>query len=107
MLKRIAQAVWGKFESKDEVLKFSLLGIIFGLIIGAYWGLRPIKDGIFGQIVGIDYQPYAKWLSLVIVSTLVIIYGKLIDSFPRHRVFYMLTTAYFIAAVGFWWILAH
>jgi AAA family ATP:ADP antiporter len=76
MLKKIAQAVWGKFESKDEVLKFSLLGLIFGLIIGAYWGLRPIKDGIFAEIVGIDYQPLAKWVSLVIVSTLVIVYGK-------------------------------
>ena len=107
MFKKIAQAVWGKFESRDEVLKFSLLGLMFGLIIGAYWGLRPIKDSIFGQIVGFDYQPIAKWVSLVIVSTLVIIYGKLIDSFPRHRVFYILTVAYFLAAMVFWWILAH
>src|SRR5579863_2254537 len=49
----------------------------------------------------------AKWVSLVIVSTLVVIYGKLIDTFPRHRVFYILTIAYFIAAMVFWWALAH
>jgi len=107
MLKRVAQAIWGKFESRDEVLKFGLLGLMFGFIIGAYWGLRPIKDGIFAEIVGFDYQPMAKWVSLVIVSTLVVIYGKLIDTFPRHRVFYILTIAYFIAAMVFWWALAH
>ncbi len=103
MLKRIAQTIWGKFESKDEVIKFSLLGLIFGLIIGCYWGLRPIKDSIFATIVGIDYQPIAKWFSLFCVTTLVLCYGKLIDTFSRDRVFYILTVIYALAAFGFAW----
>lgn len=101
MLKRITQTLWGNFESWDEVRKFSLLGLIFSLIIGTYWALRPIKDSIFGAIVGIDYQPYAKWLSLVIIVPLVIIYSKLIDKFPRQRVFYILTVIYGLAAIVF------
>lgn len=107
MLKRIAQTIWGKFESKDEVIKFSLLGIIFGLIIGCYWTLRPIKDSIFAAIVGVDYQPYAKWLSLVMVSTLVLVYGKLVDTFSRDRVFYILTVIYALVAFGFAWAFSH
>jgi AAA family ATP:ADP antiporter len=103
MLKRIAQTIWGKFESKDEIIKFSLLGLIFGLIIGCYWTLRPIKDSIFAAMVGVDYQPMAKWLSLVIVSTLVLVYGKLIDTFSRDRVFYILTVIYALAAFAFAW----
>jgi len=107
MLKRIAQTIWGKFESKDEVIKFSLLGIIFGLIIGCYWTLRPIKDSIFAAMVGVDYQPMAKWLSLVIVSALVLVYGKLVDTFSRDRVFYILTVIYALAAFSFAWVFSN
>lgn len=107
MLKRIAQKIWGKFESRDEIIKFSLLGLIFGLIIGCYWTIRPIKDSIFAAMVGVDYQPVAKWLSLAIVSTLVLVYGKLIDTFSRDRVFYILTVIYALAAFGFAWAFDH
>jgi len=101
MLSRIASKMWGKFDSKDEVKKFAMLGIIFGLVIGTYWAFRPIKDSIFAAMVGIDYQPWAKWLSLSIIVPLVIIYGKLIDTFPRHKVFYAITTLYGVIALIF------
>lgn len=103
MLKRIAEMIWGNFENWEEVQKFSLLGLIFFLIIGTYWAMRPIKDSIFTAIVGIDYQPMAKILSVIIVFPLVIGYSKLIDKFPRQRVFYILTTLYAIAALVFAW----
>jgi len=107
MLKRIAEALLGKFESKEEVKKFVILGLLFGLIIGAYWALRPIKDSIFGAVVGIDYQPYAKFLSLFVIVPLVIGYGKLIDRFPRQRVFYILTAIYGAAALVFAYYFGH
>lgn len=100
MLKRLATALWGNFESADELKKFGFLAGIFGLIIGTYWTLRPMKDGIFNAIIGIDYQPYAKMLSVLVVFPLVILYGKLIDAFPRHRVFYVLITIYAILALA-------
>lgn len=103
MFKRIAATLWGNFESWDEVKKFGLLGLIFGLIIGTYWALRPIKDSIFGSIVGMDWQPVAKIVSLVFVFPLVIVYSKLIDRYPRQRVFYILTFVYGIAALLFAW----
>ena len=99
MFKRLATALWGKFDSAEEVKKFGFLAVIFGLIIGVYWSLRPMKDGIFNAIIGIDYQPYAKMLSVIVVFPLVIIYGKLIDMFPRNRVFYVLIGIY--AALAF------
>lgn len=101
MLKRIATALWGKFESTDEIKKFGLLAFIFGLIIAVYWGMRPIKDSIFGAVVGINYQPWAKILSLIVSTPLVILYGKLIDRYPRQRVFYVLTALYGFMALCF------
>ncbi len=99
MLKRLATALWGKFESPEELKKFGFLAVIFGLIIGTYWTLRPMKDGIFNAIIGIDYQPYAKMLSVLVVFPLVILYGKLIDMFPRHKVFYVLIAIYASLAI--------
>lgn len=102
MIKRIATALWGNFESTDEVKKFGFLALIFGLIIGTYWTLRPMKDSIFNAIVGGDYLPKAKMLSLVIIVPLVILYSKLVDRYPRHKVFYLLIALYATAALLFW-----
>jgi AAA family ATP:ADP antiporter len=107
MLKRLLTSVFGKFESREEVKKYALLGITFGILLAAYWGLRPIKDGIFQGIVGVDYQPYAKWLSLVVVLFIIAIYGKLVDLLPRHKVFYLLTGIWAIGLLIFYIVLAN
>lgn len=103
MLKRIAHALWGKFESKAELIKFVLLALTFGLIIGTYWTLRPIKDSIFMSIVGKEFLYWAKVVSLAVTVPLVIIYSKLIETFKRHKVFYGLLTIYALLALGFAW----
>lgn len=104
-LKKVATALWGKFESKEEIKKFGLLAFIFGIIIGVYWTLRPLKDGIFGAVVGFKgYQPYAKMLSLVLIVPLLILYNKLIDKYPRQKVFYILCGTYGAIALAFYFL---
>lgn len=107
MLKRIATALWGKFDSVDEVKKFAFLSTIFGLIIGVYWTLRPIKDSQFGSVVGGDYLPWAKILSVFVTVVLVLVYGKLVDAFPRHKVFYGIVSTYAVLALLFTWGFMH
>lgn len=107
MLRRIAAALWGKFESREELQKFGILASLFFLIIGTYWTLRPMKDSIFNALVGIDYQPMAKWLSLVLIIPLIIIYSKLIDAFPRHKVFYGLVSVYAALAAFFYFMFSN
>lgn len=102
MLKKIASTLWGDFESRAEVQKFGILASIFGLIIGSYWSLRIMKDSIFNAIVGMDYQPRAKLLSLVIIIPIVLIYNKLVSSYPRHHVFYFLVGLYAVLSFGFY-----
>jgi len=101
MLKRIAQALWGKFESREEITKFVKLATVFFLVIGVYWGMRPLKDSIFTTLVGVDYQPFAKILSPFIIAPLVILYSKLVDAFPRNKVFYVLLSIYGVIALLF------
>ena len=101
MFKKIFAKFLGKFESREEVKKYALLGFIFGLIIATYWTLRPIRDSIFFGTVGVDYQPFAKYLSLATVLILVMIYGKLVDKLSRDKVFYLLVSVYAVGAFIF------
>jgi len=106
MLSRLLSSMFGKFEH-GELKKFGILSSILGLIIGVYWAMRPIKDSIFSSIVGIDYQPQAKWISLLVIVPLVILYGKLIDLFPRQKMFYVFVAFYGLAAILFAWAFQH
>ncbi|MCK5632351.1 hypothetical protein KAH94_01245 [bacterium] len=107
MLNRIATFLWGKFESNDELKKFLTLAAIFFCIIGTYWAMRPLKDSVFVTMVGVDFLPWAKILSVSIMVPLVILYTKLIDSFARHKVFYILISIYAILALVFTYFLMH
>lgn len=95
--------LYGNFESRDEVKKFIVLGIAFFLIIGTYWSLRPLKDAIFASIVGASYQPLAKIISMFAVFPIVMLYSKLVDSFSKNTVFYILTAFYGLTAFAFSW----
>ncbi len=103
-VKNLFKWIFGEFEP-EELKKFILLGIIFALIIGIYWTLRPMKDSLFQDIVGATYQPRAKWLSLVVVFPLVIIYSKLVEMLPRHVLFYVLSAAYGTVALLLTWFM--
>lgn len=106
MLKRIFKAWLGDFQ-KGELLKFGLLSVMFFFVIGTYWLLRPLKDSIFMSVVGKEYIPMAKWLSMLLVLPLVMIYSKLIDLYPRHRMFYALGTIYVIITLVFAFLMWH
>ncbi|MFC1842370.1 NTP/NDP exchange transporter [Candidatus Dependentiae bacterium] len=102
MHNKLAVSLWGKFQSKEEVRKFAFLAVIFCFIIGIYWALRPLKDGIFSDFLDFKtYQPWAKILSLIFIVPLIIFYNKLIDKFPRTKLFYILTAGYGIVAILF------
>lgn len=94
---------WFGDFTKEELKKFILLGIIFALIIGIYWTLRPMKDALFQDLVGGKWQPRAKWLSLLVVFPLVIIYSKLVERLPRQTLFYVLSLVYGISTLIFAW----
>jgi AAA family ATP:ADP antiporter len=99
MLKRLASTLWGNFDNREELQKFGILALIFCGIIAIYWALRPMKDSIFNAIIGMEWQPYAKGLSLFVIFPIVILYSKLVDMFPRHKVFYFLTGLYGVIAL--------
>ncbi len=55
---------FGTFQ-EEEFKKFCRMGLIFALIIGVYWTLRPLKDSIFIQFVDKLQLPLAKTVSVL------------------------------------------
>lgn len=99
-IRSIFRAWFGEFE-KGELRKFILLGGIFAFVIGVYWTLRPMKDSIFMSLVGAEWQPIAKIVSMVILFPIVIFYNKLVDKYKRHHVFYVLGSIYLVLTILF------
>ena len=104
--KKIALTLWGDL-SKDEYKKFGILSFTLFFILASYWLMRPLKDSLFGSIVGIEYQPRAKFLTFLFLIPMVLIYSKLVDTFEKHRLFYIMCFSYFIFFLGIAFLLKH
>jgi len=77
-----------------ELKKFLILAVLFLNLIGSYWLLRPLKDGVFFTTVGLQYLPYAKMSSFIVIIPLILIYSKLVDMYPRHVLMYIICGGY-------------
>lgn len=99
MLAGLKKALWGNL-TQDEFKRFGILSSVFLFIIGSYWLLRGIKDGIFSYTVGVEYIPKAKMGTILILFPLVLGYSKLVDLVEKHVLFYILCSAYFVLFTG-------
>ena len=84
---------FGKFE-KEEFKKFLRMGLIFALIIGVYWTLRPLKDGIFISLVDKHQLPFAKSISVLALLPLVMFYTRLLEKYSREKMLKILPAFY-------------
>jgi ATP:ADP antiporter, AAA family len=91
---------FGNFE-KEEFKKFLRMGLIFALIIGVYWTLRPLKDAIFIQLVDKLQLPYAKTASVLILLPLVMFYTKLLEKNSKEKMLIILPVFYGISVLCF------
>lgn len=99
MLSRVARTLWGDL-SAEEFKKFGMLSSIFLFIIGSYWLMRPLKDGLFMKIVGKLYIPYAKMASFIVIAVLILLYSKLVDLVQKHKLIYIICGAYVLLFIA-------
>lgn len=91
---------FGVFD-KEEFKKFLRMGLIFALIIGVYWTLRPLKDAIFIQLVDRLHLPYAKTVSVLALLPLVMFYTRLLERTSREKMLMILPAFYGFTILGF------
>lgn len=91
---------FGNFE-REEFKKFLKMGLIFALIIGIYWTLRPLKDSVFIHLVDKYQLPFAKTASVFALLPLVMFYTKLLEKTSREKMLIILPLFYGISILCF------
>ncbi len=91
---------FGNFE-KEEFKKFIKMGVIFALMIGVYWTLRPLKDAVFIQLVDKLQLPFAKTVSVIALLPLVMFYTRLLEKTSREKMLVILPIFYGVAVFIF------
>ncbi len=98
MFERFTQTIWGSF-SKDELKKFFGLALAGFFLIGAQWPAKLLKDSLLVSIMGAEYQPNLKVLSIFICFPITILYTILIEYFRREKIIYIIAGTYSILGI--------
>lgn len=106
ILEKIKRSIWGDLHGED-IKKFGILSLVLMLILGTYWMMRPLKDTVFFKMVGKQYQPLAKLLTLVLMVPLILFYSKLVDVLEKQKVFYLIAGIYTVLFLSYAYFLSH
>ena len=75
----------------DQIPRVFFCGFIFAWIIAAFWLLDSLKDPILVDTVGIEYQSYAKFLSVITTLVVVCVYDYLTSAVSKHTLFHIIS----------------
>ena len=90
-----------------ERTKLLLLTISFFLIIGAYTVAKELKDIVFTEIVGKNYMPIAKTITIILLIPSILIYSKFVDTLRRYQLLALYTFVFGAIGIIFSILLGH
>jgi len=90
-----------------DALKVLLSALTYFFIIGSYSILRSLKTSIFLGFVGIEYEPLAKIISIIVTIPIILFYSKIIDKVKRHQAVFCFLGIYAGLALLFALAFAH
>lgn len=91
----------------NEKNKLILLSLTFFFIIGSYSILRSLKTSIFLGLVGKEYKPYTRFLTMICLVPCMMWHSKVVDRLKRHQTVYFFLAVYLILGLVFSFFLAH
>jgi ATP:ADP antiporter, AAA family len=106
MVHRVVRFLWGDISSED-LKKYGILAFVITLILGNYWMLRVLKDGIFNEFVGLEWLTRMKPVSVVVATIMLLFYSKLVDIFKKHQLFYILCSFYGVLFLFIGYAISH
>jgi len=92
---------------RSERVKLFFLTASFFFVIGGYTIIKELKDSIFLTVVGDDYLPWAKIVSMVALIPAILFYSYLVDKIRRYHLLYFYSIFYGISGLVFAYFLAH
>ncbi len=82
-----------------EALKFLFLTAIFFFTIAGYTLAKELKDAVFLGVVGKEYIPWAKVLSMFILIPAILFYTTLVDRLRRYQLLFGYALFYGISSL--------
>ena len=98
LLLKLHKRLYGDQVAPEEILRTLCLASTLFFTIGGYWLLRCLKDPVLTGLCGVEAIPTAKIMSVFVVLLVVSVYNRLLDNsnLPRHHLFYIFGTFYFL-----------
>jgi AAA family ATP:ADP antiporter len=93
--------------NRYDVIKLLLSGLAFFFVIGAYSILRSLKTSIFVAFIGVEYEPYAKVVSILVTIPTMLLYAKIIDRVKKHQAVYVVLAFYVALTICFAYLFTH
>ena len=91
----------------NEIKKLIMLGLSFFFIISSYSILRSLKTSIFLGLVGVEYQPYTRFITPILMIPCMFFYSKLVDHLKRHQIVYVILCIYAFLSIIFTFLFLH
>jgi len=103
---RTMKSLYGDVPA-EEVRRILALAATLFFMIGGYWLLRSLKDPVLTALCGVEAIPKAKMISVFVVLGVVFVYNKLVDMYPKHQLFYIFGSFYFVLFTTISFVLRH
>ena len=103
---QIVSKLWG-LSSGPELKKFLYLSAGAFCLLGSFSPLKPLKESLFINMVGAQYYPQVKILSVILMFLVVMLYSKMVDYFSKQRLIYAFLSFYLVVGFIFVALLSH
>ena len=84
-----------------------LLTATFFLVIAAYTLTKELKDSVFVSIVGREWLPRVKLISMIMLVPAILLYSRLVDMIRRYQLLYIYSLFYGLANLFFAYYIGH
>jgi len=98
--------LWG-LSAGDELKKFLYLAAGAFCLLGSFSSLKPLKESLFINMVGADYYPLVKNISVVLMFLVVMLYSKIVDYVSKQNLIYVFLVFYISLGAVLVALLAH
>jgi AAA family ATP:ADP antiporter len=95
---KVKQVIGKLFDIEpQERLKLFFLALLYFLVVGSYTITRDLKSSIFLTVVGKEYIPWVKMISMFMLVPAILFYSRLVDRIRRYQllIFYSVFFGFF------------
>jgi len=103
---RLVSNLWG-LSSGSELKKFLYLAAGAFCLLGSFSPLKPLKESLFINMIGAEYYPRVKIISVILMFLVVLLYSKIVDYFSKQYLIYAFLVFYVVVGFGFVAALSH